>query len=87
MSDFKDRMIEAVGRGWTDEAHAYEHVRESYADAADMERKRRKEEAPEERIVAIREDGSARVEPDEEPPDWRERIFRCSDVDESGGVR
>lgn len=26
-----------------------------------------------ERVVAIREDGTARTEPDEEPNDWRER--------------
>jgi hypothetical protein len=44
VSDFKDRMIEAVERGWTDDLHAYDYVRDSMADAADMERKRRKEE-------------------------------------------
>lgn len=32
------------------------------------------EQPPEERVVAIREDGSYRVEPDEEPADWRERL-------------
>ena len=48
MSDFKDRMIEAVERGWTTEDQAYEYVRESYADAADLERKRRKENPEEE---------------------------------------
>lgn len=30
-------------------------------------------DAPGERAVAIREDGSLRMEPDEEPADWRER--------------
>lgn len=45
MSDFKDRMIEAVERGWATDACAYEYVRESYADRADYERKRQREDA------------------------------------------
>lgn len=44
--DFKDRMIEAVERGWTDERNAYEYVRESMADGADRARKRAKENPP-----------------------------------------
>lgn len=43
MSDFKDRMIEAVERGWCTEAESYDYVRESYADAADHARKQAKE--------------------------------------------
>lgn len=39
----KDAMIEAVERGWTTEAGAYEHVRESLAGAADDLRTRAKE--------------------------------------------
>lgn len=49
MSDFKDRMIEAVERGWSTEAQAYDYVRESYAEAADHLRKVRKENPPEEK--------------------------------------
>jgi len=41
--DFKDRMIEAMERGWTTEDKAYEWVRESMAHGADLKRKRDKE--------------------------------------------
>ena len=44
MSDFKDRMIEVIERGWTTEAGAYDFVRDQAFDRADMERVRRKEE-------------------------------------------
>lgn len=43
MRDMKDAMIEAVERGWATEAEAYDYVRESYADAADQQRKAAKE--------------------------------------------
>lgn len=36
--DFKDRMIEAVERGFTTDENAYDYVRESMADAADRKR-------------------------------------------------
>lgn len=73
MSDYKDRMIEAYERGWCGYYDAYDYVREQYADAADLARKAEKENPPDERIVAVREDGSYRTEPDEEPPNWREK--------------
>lgn len=38
--DFKDRMIEAVERGFTTDENAYDYVRESMADAADQKRDR-----------------------------------------------
>ena len=38
MSDFKDRMIEAVERGETTMENAYDYVRESLAHAADRKR-------------------------------------------------
>lgn len=59
MSDFKDRMIEAVERGWTTEAEAYDYVRESYADAADRQRKWAREH-PEEVEYAKREEADER---------------------------
>lgn len=40
---FKDRMIEAVERGETTMENAYEYVRESMADRADIARKEQKE--------------------------------------------
>lgn len=43
MSDFKDRMIEAVEHGWTTEEGSYEYVREAYLGAADDLRTRAKE--------------------------------------------
>lgn len=45
--DFKDRMIEAYERGQCSYEGAYEHVRESMADAADARRKADKENPPE----------------------------------------
>lgn len=44
MSGIKDRMIEAFERGECGYAESYDYVRERMADAADLERKRRKEE-------------------------------------------
>lgn len=43
MSDFKDRMIEAVERGWATETGAYDFVAGQYAGAADDARTRAKE--------------------------------------------
>jgi hypothetical protein len=40
-------MIEAEERGWATPETSYDFVRESYADAADIARKRRKEEPQE----------------------------------------
>ena len=45
--DFKDRMIEAVERGFATEVTAYEYVRDSLADSADQQRKTTKETCPE----------------------------------------
>lgn len=59
MSDFKDRMIEAIERGWTSEDRAYDFVRDSMADRADSDRKRRKEgEGDEEGAGAAGDPGS-----------------------------
>lgn len=44
MSDFKDRMIEAYERGECSYEGAYDHVRESLADRADMQRKQFRED-------------------------------------------
>lgn len=43
--DFKDRMIEAYERGECSYEGSYDYVRESMADAADLARKREKENA------------------------------------------
>lgn len=43
MSDFRDKMIEAVEHGQATDATAYEYVRESYADAYDDWHTRAKE--------------------------------------------
>lgn len=43
MSDFKWEMQERIDRGMNPD-EAYHATREAYADAADLERKRRKEE-------------------------------------------
>jgi hypothetical protein len=48
MSDMKDRMIEAYERGWCSYEGSYDYVREQYAAAADLERKRAKEDAADE---------------------------------------
>jgi hypothetical protein len=45
VTDFKDQMIEAVERGECSEDEAYDHVRDSLADAADR-RKAEDEEGP-----------------------------------------
>lgn len=45
MSDFKDQMIEAYERGECSYEGSYDYVRESLADAADLARKREKENA------------------------------------------
>lgn len=42
--DFKDRMIDAIERGYTTEDQAYDYVRESTADTADRQRKAAKED-------------------------------------------
>jgi len=44
MPDFKDQMIEAVDRGWTTEADAYQFVTDSYSVNADMLYTRMKEQ-------------------------------------------
>ena len=45
MPDFKDRMIEAYERGWCSYEGSYDFVREQDAEAADLARKREKEDA------------------------------------------
>lgn len=45
MSDFKDRMIQAYERGECGYYEAYDYVRESMADVADLARKQEKENA------------------------------------------
>lgn len=56
--DFKDQMIEAYERGDCSYEGAYDHVRESMADAADARRKADKENppllSPEKREQALR---------------------------------
>lgn len=42
--DFKDQMIDAIERGYATEYDAYDYVRDRMADAADLARKREKEE-------------------------------------------
>ena len=49
MTDFKDRMIEAIERGQTTEANAYEYVRETLAGTVDTKRKATKEDVVEEK--------------------------------------
>ncbi len=55
MTDFKDRMIEAIERGETTEENAYDYVREATADAADARRKELREAASQ--MVAARDAG------------------------------
>jgi len=52
MTDIKDMIVEAVERGWATESGAYEHVRESLADAADDARTRAKEQGYRNPLVA-----------------------------------
>lgn len=50
--DIKEAMTEAVERGWATESGAYEHARESLADAADNARTRAKEQGYRNPLVA-----------------------------------
>jgi len=49
VTDFKERMIEAIERGQTTEANAYEYVRQTLAAAAYTKRKAAKEDVAEEK--------------------------------------
>lgn len=48
----KDQMIKAVERGFTDENGAYDHVRDSVLDAADLAYKEMKEDGYRNPLVA-----------------------------------
>jgi len=52
MPDFKDQMIEAVDRGWTTEADAYQFVTDSYSRNADDLYKQMKENGYRNPLVA-----------------------------------
>jgi hypothetical protein len=53
--DFEDQMIEAVERGECSEDEAYDHVRESMADAADRARDEEQIEQTTRRFNALRD--------------------------------